>query len=312
MSEELSESVESNRPLSPRNLQTLTNNVDADELDQEITEKLKGDAIGDTLYSQSFVLKTLLKFSDLKWNEQVEEDLCFLWDMTAEKSVCEFLWEVSFPTIACSAVSKYTENRFIEIVIGTLANVLCSGCERTMTEDEISIILNELDTDDHLILIQVMRFISAVAYISANASFVNEEVMEKLCFILDNSINSELLLKTLETTTKLTVDFKLNEKLINYKLFRAVMTSYHTIFPNNSDYFELDTKDNLLACRYMLENVTNICSYIDNFKNDHLKSEITEISSIVLTEAKKIIRYFSHEENLILLRNVDFYVIFFY
>nr|XP_023029147.1 uncharacterized protein LOC111517287 [Leptinotarsa decemlineata] len=275
----------------------LTNNLNADELDPETTAKLRGDAIGDTLYSQSFVLKTLLKFADLNWNQQFEEDLCFLWDMTAEKSVCEYLWELSFPSVACSAVAKYTENRFIEIVIGTLANVLCVGCDKTMTKEEIGVIIQELDSDDHLVLIQVMRFISSVAFSSSETPFIDEEAMNRLCFVLNNSINTELLLKTLETTAKLTVDFKLDKNLVNSSLYNAVLTAYCTLL--GSAYLELDTKDGILACRYMLENVTNICGYIDRFENATLKLDITGNLDGFLQEAIKIIKYLSQEENLL-------------
>ncbi|XP_057654900.1 protein saal1 isoform X2 [Diorhabda carinulata] len=69
-------------------------NIDVTDLDEETVKKLRGDAIGDTLYSQSFVLKTLLKFSDLQWNDQVEEDLCFLWDMTVEKDLLLKFWSI--------------------------------------------------------------------------------------------------------------------------------------------------------------------------------------------------------------------------
>lgn len=59
----------------------------------EDLEKIKGDSIGDTLYSSRFVLKTLIKLtnftssSTLEQDEDFEKDLCILWDMTIEK-VC--------------------------------------------------------------------------------------------------------------------------------------------------------------------------------------------------------------------------------
>lgn len=58
--------------------------------EQEDLENLKGDAIGSTLYSERFVLKTLLKLSqglekELAENEPFENDLCALWDMTMEE-----------------------------------------------------------------------------------------------------------------------------------------------------------------------------------------------------------------------------------
>lgn len=87
---------------------TTANLINAEDLDEEIEVKLRGDAIGETMYSQSFVAKTLLKLSDVEWNEEFEEDLCSLWDMTVERDVCEYLFELAYPSIASIVVSIKT------------------------------------------------------------------------------------------------------------------------------------------------------------------------------------------------------------
>nr|CAI5860609.1 unnamed protein product [Callosobruchus analis] len=272
-------------------------NVSASNIDNETHNKLKGDAIGETLYSESFVLKTLIQFSDLKWSQQVEEDLCFLWDMTIEKDVCKYLFNMSYPSLACSAIIKYKENRFREIVIGILANIMCADCEKTIAENEINCILLELDNDDHLILIQVMRFISAVAHSFNKLPYINEEIMQKIKFILNNSINVELLINTLDACAKLT-DFKLSEDLVDVELFMATLSSYKTIMEEEDSIISFDSKEKQQCCKCMLEIIKNICSYIESFENPELLVEIQKIANDYVKEVVKILDFYCHEENL--------------
>lgn len=273
-------------------------NVNVSYIDEETNRKLKGDAIGDTLYSQSFVLKTLLKFSNFEWSEQFEEDLCFLWDMTVEKDVCIYLCEISYPSIACSALINYNEPRFIEIVIGILANILCVYRTGQISDEEIGIVLKELDSDDHLILIQVLRYISSIAHKSTTVSFIDDERLCKIKFILNNSINTELLEKALETAAKITKENKISCELINIDLYEAVLSAFTTLFGHLSE-FTLQDKDKFIACRYTLEVISNICSYIDKFENHELLLKMQTESNKYVDIILKILDYFRLEENLI-------------
>lgn len=280
------------------NQSLCSSNININDLDEETNERLRGDAIGDTLYSQTFVLKTLLQFSNLEWNEQVEENLCFLWDMTVEKDVCTYLLEMSYPTLACSAILKYKENRFIEIVIGILANILCVDRDTIISDDLVNIILQEIDNSDPLILVQVMRFIISMAHRPQEMFFVTDELLGKLRYILVNSMNSDLLTKTLETVAKLTTDFKLEKRLVDLELYNASLTAYSTIVnEENSDIF--DNKEIRLSCRFMLEVVCNICSYADNFVNCELLLDLQRNSEKFVNQVIKILEYFSSEENLL-------------
>lgn len=93
--EVLDENCESQEEIEPKpscNF-SIDDNV-VEELDEEIISKIKGDAIGNTLFSERFVLKTLLElqnYTDKKLSDEFEKDLCFLWDMTVEKDVVRFL-----------------------------------------------------------------------------------------------------------------------------------------------------------------------------------------------------------------------------
>lgn len=278
---------------------TTSGNINVSELDDETNEKLKGDAIGDTSYSQSFVLKTLLKFSSSKWSEELEEDLCFLWDMTVEKDVCTYLFSVSYPCLVSSALEINKQPRFIEIVVGILANIFCVNCEnKQITNEEIAAVLKELDSDDPLVLIQVMRFICAISYISSEMACIDTQKMHKIKFIMNNSVNKDLLEKTLEAVAKLTKDTKLTRNLVTFELYEATITAYSSIF-NDSEDFSLYFKDKTLSCRYMLEIMCNICSYVDKFENYELLLQLQRDSNKYVSKVLKILHYLSIEENLL-------------
>lgn len=56
------------------------NLIQVEELDNETIKKMKGDAIGDTLYSERFVLKTLMELKEQngKKIDDSFEKVCFL------------------------------------------------------------------------------------------------------------------------------------------------------------------------------------------------------------------------------------------
>lgn len=58
-----------------------SNIIDEDEVDSETMKKMKGDAIGDTLYSERFVLKALMELKEQngkKIEESFEKDICLV------------------------------------------------------------------------------------------------------------------------------------------------------------------------------------------------------------------------------------------
>ncbi|XP_060527499.1 uncharacterized protein LOC132702763 [Cylas formicarius] len=284
-----------------------SSNIYSSDLDEETRQKIKGDMIGDSLYSESFVLKTLLQLSDLKWNNEIEEDYCFLWDMTADTDVCKYLFNLEFPALACSAISRIDEPRFIEIIIGMLANLLCAECDKNITEEEIKVVLRELDTDDSLVLIQVNRFIAAVAHSYDTLPFLTTTEVDKLIFILNNSVNKELIEKTLETVLKITDNFKLEQGLVNIQLYKSVITGLQTILDISSSDFEVNDCSKTLI-RFFLQIVTNVCSYTNKFSDDNLVLAIS--SCDMFNEAsKKVLEYLSKEENIFPLDNqLIFYI----
>lgn len=93
----------------------------AEDIPPECQETLKGDRIGDTAYSSKFVIQTLIGLSDVEWNEDFEDNLQSVWDMSVEKDVVQFLFSVKYPSIACGAIVDNLHNgRLVEILIGLL------------------------------------------------------------------------------------------------------------------------------------------------------------------------------------------------
>lgn len=279
-----------------------SSNINASELDEETKEKLKGDMIGDTLYSESFVIKTLMNLSDLKCSEEMEQDLCFLWDMTVEKDVCKYLFHLQYPSLASAALANCTEARFIEILIGILANILVADCEKHLTDNEIKLILNEINTDDSAVLIQIMRFIEALAYgMPERIHLLGEDVVEgRLQYILNYSENFDLITHTMQALVRVTEDFRLDEYEVNSLLFKAVIEGFDTIFSVESNNFEveIDTEETSKIVKIFLNLITNMCAYSQKYHHDDdIPTSINQCGKLAISICR-ILRHFSEEKNL--------------
>ncbi|XP_055920595.1 uncharacterized protein LOC129952162 [Eupeodes corollae] len=201
--------------------------VSDDEIEKEDLEKIKGDAIGNTLYSERFVLSTLLKLTkiekDLSEDEPFEKDLCSLWNMTIEADVVKLLLDHNVPEIFTDIIEKTEDKRLTEILVGIIANM----CSVQQTRKDLccnsqvmSVLLNLISCTDSLTLIQLMRFFYAVVSSEMNSG---DEVLwfqhfkecdsfiENFAFILNNSANLTLLVNALSTLEALCVTFALIE-----------------------------------------------------------------------------------------------------
>lgn len=188
-------------------------------LDEEI-EKIKGDAIGDTLYSTRFVLKTLIKLTKLEENDlDFEKDLCTLWDMTIEKDVVNLLLDQNVLEIFSTIIDISNDQRLIEILVGIISN-LCSVSRTrhllSVNDALMNILLNLISCSDTLVLLQLMRFINATLVFENNVSdeitwFMHfqkvDNFIEKFSFILNNSMSSALLTNTLEALNAICTKF---------------------------------------------------------------------------------------------------------
>lgn len=208
-------------PIANHNLE----NDEEDEIDVGLMAKIKGDAIGDTLYSQRFILTTLMKLPNLDKpisdDEDYEKDLCTLWDQTVEKDVVKFLLEYKVLEVFAAAINE-EDGRLTEILVGIVANMCALSETRQQLEasPEITITLISLiGNDDPLVLIQLMRFFHAVLvfenagdeliwfqYFAAVENFV-----EKFAFVLASSTSNTLLRHTLEALHAICAKFAVIE-----------------------------------------------------------------------------------------------------
>lgn len=200
-------------------------NDENDEVDATLMEKIKGDAIGDTLYSQRFILTTLMKLPNLDKlisdDKDYEQDLCTVWDQTVEKDVVKFLLEYKVLEIFAACVNE-EDGRLTEILVGIIANMCALSETRQQLEasPEITItIISLISSDDPLVLIQLMRFFHAVLvfensgdeliwfqYFAAVENFV-----PKFSFVLASSTSSTLLRHTLEALHAICAKFAVIE-----------------------------------------------------------------------------------------------------
>lgn len=193
--------------------------------------QITGDVIGDTAYSERFVLKILLKLANRDTLQEeikeptFEEELCTLWDMTAERDVVLYLQTHDTLNLFYYALPVIETQRIIEIIIGTIANMCCQKeavNSLIANKDLLLLLLEFLNTDDSQTLNQLLRMTSSCLYVADEQDistwidiFEAVEYPQAIYFILQNSSNKELLMTALENLNAICVTCKidgLNEK----------------------------------------------------------------------------------------------------
>lgn len=180
----------------------------SEDLSEQELETLRGDAIGNNLCSSKWIINTLMslcKIHENGWTEDLENQLCILWDLSMEGEVVSFLMSHDFPKIAKNILENYDQPRFIEIILGIIGNICCNN-EAIDTigsdKDLVTQILNRLTSDDTLILVQLLRILQSITWnIRENpqsnwvAHFTECEFFgDTIIFMLNNSINDDLLM----------------------------------------------------------------------------------------------------------------------
>uniref|UniRef100_A0A8D8EY77 Protein saal1 n=2 Tax=Culex pipiens TaxID=7175 RepID=A0A8D8EY77_CULPI len=222
----------------------------------EILEKLKGDRIGETMYSERFVLSTVLKLPQLDGplaeDEDFEKDLCSLWDMTIEADVVLFLLKHDVVELLIGLAEGSKDHRLVEILLGIVGNMCCLEETHKVLYENKSLFLSLcgfLESSDTLTLVQLMRIFTTILDKSDDEAFCwfkvireQEDITEKLAFILSSTTSSELIQHTLEAVhamvnrfTEAEVDYaQLNEF---YKMFakpcliEGLMEGFKQIYP---------------------------------------------------------------------------------
>lgn len=187
--------------------------------DAETQNQVAGDVIGDTAYSERFVLKILLKLANLDTlkedikEKSFEDDICILWDMTTEKDVVLFLQKHEVLKLINFALPVIETSRIVEIFIGIIGNMCCQKEVVNVLmkmDDLLSILMCYINTDDSLVLVQLLRLVSSCLFLANDEEietwmnlFATVEYSSALYFILKNSSHKDLLVTALENLNTL-------------------------------------------------------------------------------------------------------------
>ncbi|XP_030416384.1 protein SAAL1 isoform X1 [Gopherus evgoodei] len=200
-------------------------------------EQAAGDSIGNTVYSRHWLFSILTKLIEVispeksdsnsnheevqtELDEEMENDICKMWDMSMDEDVALFLQEFNAPDIFMGVFAKSKCPRLIEICVGILGNMACFQdiCMSISRDDNLGqMLLQHLCDSDSPTLLETSRLLltclsqAEVANIWVERIRENPSVYDCVCFIMSSSTNVELLVKVGEVVDKL---FDLDEELM--------------------------------------------------------------------------------------------------
>ncbi|XP_062973265.1 protein SAAL1 [Elgaria multicarinata webbii] len=204
--------------------------------DSEEEAVVAGDSIGNTVYSKHWLFGVLTKLIEvisskddsevndveeqMELDEDMENDICKVWDMSMDKDVALFLQEFNAPDIFMGVFAKSKCPRLTEICVGILGNMAC--CQDicmsfSKNEDLGQMVLQRLCDSDSPTLLETSRLLltclcqSEVASIWVERIRGSPSVYDCICFIMSSSTNVELLVKVGEVVDKL---FDTDEELM--------------------------------------------------------------------------------------------------
>ncbi|XP_054827377.1 protein SAAL1 [Eublepharis macularius] len=205
--------------------------------DTEEEAAVADDSIGNTVYSKHWLFSVLTKLIEVispkkgdselnnvdvqvELDEDMENDICKVWDMSMDKDVALFLQEFKAPDIFMGVFAKSKCHRLTEICVGILGNMAC--CQNicvSISKDENlgQLVLQRLCDSDPPTLLETSRLLLTclchpeVASIWVERIRGSPSVYDCVCFIMSSSTNVELLVKVGEVVDKL---FDLDEELM--------------------------------------------------------------------------------------------------
>lgn len=281
-----------------------------------------GDVIGDTAYSERFVLKILLKLANLdslkdEFREKpFEEDLCLLWDMTAERDVVLFLLKHDVLNLFNFALPIIDSARIIEIIIGIVGNMCCQK-EATNTllnmDPFLRMLLEYMKTDDSLILIQLLRLINSALFLADDKElgtwmglFETLAYSEALYFMLKNSSNKDLLLTALENFNTMCSYLNTEKTRTNFfshfvtlEALEALTTACTEVLVNQKTLCERDELERVSVVSMQITlNLIGFDKSIELYK-DNKESLVTMINHILLYYEDKFLNQKEMDTDLV-------------
>ncbi|XP_069479891.1 protein SAAL1 isoform X2 [Ambystoma mexicanum] len=195
------------------------------------------DSIGNTIYSKHWLFNTLTKLIEVvtcannkhdtqdgtmqtDLDEEMENEICKVWDMSMDEDVTLFLQEFNAPEILLGVIAKSKCQRLTEICVGILGNMVCfpvSSSSISNNEDLGEVLLLLLCDSDPPTLLETCRLLlTCLSQVEVANTWVERirkrpSVCDNICFIMSSSTNVELLVKVGEVVDKL---FDLDEELM--------------------------------------------------------------------------------------------------
>ncbi|XP_037378628.1 protein SAAL1 isoform X2 [Talpa occidentalis] len=200
-------------------------------------DEATGDCIGSTVYSKHWlfgVLSGLIQLvtpentksssddeeQQMELDEEMENEICRVWDMSMDEDVALFLQEFNAPDIFMGVLAKSRCPRLREICVGILGNMACFQeiCVSISSDKNLGqVLLQCLYDSDPPTLLETSRLLLTCLSQTEVASVWVERIREhpaiydSICFIMSSSTNVDLLVKVGEVVDKL---FDLDEKLM--------------------------------------------------------------------------------------------------
>ncbi|NWH85826.1 SAAL1 protein, partial [Aegithalos caudatus] len=200
-------------------------------------EEEEGDAVGNTVYSKHWLFSVLTRLIEViapaepdpaaspegartELDEEMENDICKVWDMSMDEDVALFLQEFNAPDIFMGVFAKSKCPRLTEICVGILGNMACFQdiCMSISKDENLGqLLLQRLCDSDSPTLLETSRLLLTclsqpeVANVWVERIRENPSVYDCVCFIMSSSTNVELLVKVGEVVDKL---FDLDEELM--------------------------------------------------------------------------------------------------
>ncbi|KAH9500524.1 Protein saal1 [Bulinus truncatus] len=184
-------------------------------------DKLRGDRIGDTVYSGKWCIQTVIKLMQsnvvakpeefveadekidlVDMEEELQNEVGVLWDMTSNVEVCQYLHSISAVESICYVINNSRCPRATEMCVGMLANIIThKELWEILKNDTLlfDLLIQLLSNTDQPVLLEVTRFLNTAlcqpdneccyARLCENGQNVTCELLR----ILSGSTNADLL-----------------------------------------------------------------------------------------------------------------------
>ncbi|XP_024374434.1 uncharacterized protein [Physcomitrium patens] len=138
--------------------------------------------------------------------EEIREEAgCVLWDLAANETQAEFLVDNRILDVLLAILCLPQSDRMREICLGILGNLAChTKPEMIMVNFEglVPTVIQQLQFEDPPSLCETCRLLSAGLHSDAAGAWINalqkEEVLKRIMWIADNTMNSQLREKSTE------------------------------------------------------------------------------------------------------------------